>query len=92
MDINLNPFNVGLGLVVTDSTGAPSFTVQHTEDDPFLSTFNPSTANWYNHVSLASVTSGADGNYAFAVRAIRLVMSGGSGSAAGKLQIRQSGI
>lgn len=92
MDIYLNPFNMGLGLVVTDATGAPTFTVQHTEDDVYASGYVAASGNWYNHASLAAVTAGADGNYAFGVRAIRLVMTGGSGTAAGKLQIRQTGV
>jgi len=91
MDIYQNPFNVGLGLIVVDSTGAPTFTVEHTFDDPYQSG-GLASATWFNHASIAGQATSTDGNYQFAVRAIRLVQSGGTGAGAGKLIINQSGI
>lgn len=86
MDRYVNPFSVGLGLEVT---GTGNWTVQHSFDPPFGASYNPATAVWFPHASLASVTANGDGNYAFGVRAIRLLQNSGSGSA--KLQIVQSG-
>lgn len=91
MDIYQNPFNVGLGLIVVDNTGSPTFTVEHTFDDPYQSG-GLASATWFNHSSIAAQATSTDGNYQFAVRAIRLVQASGSGSASGKLIINQSGI
>lgn len=81
LDTYQDPFNVGIGVAL--SAGANlTYTVQHTFDNVAASTFNPSTATWYPHASLASKTTSSDGNYAFPVTAIRLnVTSFTSGSA-----------
>lgn len=79
MDFYLNPFNIGLGIVVT---GTVNYTVQHTFDDVFASNYDPSTGNWFNHPVLASLDVNADGNYAFPCSAIRVTVNSGDGSAA----------
>src|SRR5690242_4662556 len=69
----VQPFNVGIGCVI--SAGASlTYTVQHTFDDVFSSTFNPSTATWFNHddSGLVSQTGNANGNVAFPVTAVRI--------------------
>lgn len=38
------------------------------------------TLNWFNHATVALVSGAADGNYAFPVRAVRLLVTSGSGS------------
>ena len=76
-DYLISPFNIGFGVVVT---GSATYTVQHTFDDPFSSTFDPATATWFNHEDLVSQTTSQDGNYAFPVRAIRVNQSAGAGS------------
>lgn len=78
-DIHTSPFNIGFGVVIS---GTVNFTVQHTFDDVASPTFNPSTATWFNHASVASATANADGNYAYPVRGIRLRQNSGSGSCA----------
>lgn len=70
-----SPFNVGFGC---DVTGTATYTVQHTFDDVFASDFDPTTAKWFNHSSVSGVSTDQDGNYAFPVSAIRVVLSGGS--------------
>lgn len=66
-----DPFNVGMGVAL--SAGATlTYSVQHTFDDVFADGFSPSSATWYNHVSLSASTASGDGNYAFPVVAIRL--------------------
>lgn len=87
LDAHKTPFNIGFGVIVT---GAVTFTVQHTFDDPFLSTFDPSTATWFNHPNATGLTVSADGNYAFPVRAIRVNQTAGAGSTAGV--VLQAGI
>lgn len=74
MDTYQDPFNVGLAVKL--SAGASlTYTVQHTFDDVQAKNFDPSTATWYPHASLATKTASADGNYAFPVTAIRLNVS-----------------
>lgn len=81
LDLYRDPFNVGLGVAL--SAGASlTYKVQHTFDDVFADTFNPATATWYDHTTLVSKTTSADGNYAFPITALRLnVTAYTSGSA-----------
>jgi hypothetical protein len=64
----------GISLGVT-ITGTINYTVQHTLDEIFASTTAAQTANWFNHSTVASKTASSDGNYAFPVRAIRLMIN-----------------
>jgi len=77
MNLNSTPFNVGFGVAVT---GTVTYTVQHTFDDVYAATFNPSTATWYSHPTVNGLTVSSDGNYAFPVRGIRVNITAGTGS------------
>lgn len=81
MDINKNPFAVGLGVVVT---GTVTYSVQHSFDDPHVA-----FTNWFEHVTLTSQTTTKDSNYAFPVTGVRVNVSAGSGTAA--LTVLQAG-
>ncbi len=71
LDQYISPFNVSVG--VTLSAGASlTYKVQYTYDDVFASTFNPSTATWFDHSTLVGKTASADGNFTLPVSAIRL--------------------
>lgn len=71
LDQYRDPFSVGVG--VTLSAGASlTYTVEHTFDDVFAADFNPATATWFPHASLATKTTSSDGNYAYPVMAVRL--------------------
>ncbi len=70
-----NPFNVGLGVVVT---GTVDYTIQHTFDDVQNAAVTPT---WFNHSSLAALTVNADGNYAFPVSAVKILVNSGTGTA-----------
>lgn len=74
MNHYVTPFNVGFGVVVSGTTTTVTYTVQHTFDDVFSSSFNPSTAQWFSHPTFTAITSAtaADGNYAFPVTGIRI--------------------
>jgi hypothetical protein len=87
-DINQAPFAIGMGVVVT---GTVSYTVQHTFDDVFATTFDPATATWFNHPTLAAQAANLDSNYAFPVRGVRLTIGSGSGTATLKL-IQATGV
>jgi len=68
-------FKIGFGVVVT---GTVNYTVQHSFDDP------ESTAgltDWFDHADVAAQSADKDGNYAYPVRAVRLTVNSGSGTA-----------
>ena len=75
LDTYRNPFNVGLGIVVS---GTVNYTIQHTFDDIFNSAITPV---WFSHPTLASLAVNADGNYAFPVRGIKILVNSGAGTA-----------
>lgn len=87
MNLNTSPFNVGFGVTVT---GTINYTVQHTFDNVWSTTFDPSTAVWFDHPTIASQSTNKDGNYAFPVTAIRIKGNSGGGTAV--LTLLQAGI
>jgi len=82
MNTNISPFNVGFGVVVT---GTVNYTVQHTFDDPAIG-----FSTWFSHPTVASQAANADGNYAFPVTGIKVLVNSGSGTAT--LNLVQAGI
>ena len=87
MDQYQNPFNVGLGIVVS---GSVTYSVQYSFDNPFTQDYDPANATWYNHPDLTSKNSNQSGNFAFAVATIRLNVTAGTGTAT--LTLLQSGV
>ena len=75
LDTYENPFNVGLGVVVA---GTVNYTIQHTFDDVQDAAVTPV---WFSHPTLAALAVNADGNYAFPVRAIKILVNSGAGTA-----------
>lgn len=82
MNTNQTPFNVGFGVVVT---GTVNYTVQHTFDDPAVG-----FTTWFSHPTIASQTANADGNYAFPVTGVKVLVNSGSGTAT--MNLVQAGI
>jgi hypothetical protein len=82
MNDNISPFNVGFGVIVT---GTVDYTVQHTFDDPATG-----FTTWFSHPSVAGETANADGNYAFPVSGIKVLVNSGDGTAT--LKLIQAGI
>lgn len=82
MNTNATPFNVGFGVVVS---GTVNYTVQHTFDDPATG-----FTTWFSHPTIAAQTANADGNYAFPVTGIKLLVNSGSGTAT--MNLVQAGI
>lgn len=64
------PFSVSLGIVLT---GTINYTVQHVFNDIFAAA--PSTYTWFPHITLVTSTSNGNSNYAFPVRATRLLVN-----------------
>jgi len=82
MNTNVTPFNVGFGVIVT---GTVDYTVQHTFDDPAVG-----FTTWFSHPTVAGETTNQDGNYAFPVTGIKLLVNSGDGTAT--LKLVQAGI
>lgn len=82
MNTNQTPFNVGFGVLVT---GTVTYSVQHTFDDPAVG-----FSTWFSHPTVAGETANADGNYAFPVTGIKLLVTAGTGTA--ELKLIQAGI
>ncbi len=82
MNTNISPFNVGFGVTVS---GNVTYSVQHTFDDPGVG-----FTTWYSHPTIASKTDAQDGNYAFPVTGIKLLVASGNGTAT--MSVVQAGI
>ena len=82
MNTNQTPFNVGFGVVVS---GTVTYTVQHTFDDPGVG-----FTTWFSHPTIFDETTNQDGNYAFPVTGIKLLVTDGSGTAT--MNLVQAGI
>ena len=69
IDQYLNPTNIGLAVVI-DATA--TYTVEHTFDDVFASTFVESTAVAFSHDTMVGQTDDLDGNYVNPIVATRM--------------------
>lgn len=77
---------IGLGVLFG---GAATATVEHTFDDVFAEDFNPLTATWFDHETLAGITANEDGNYIAPPIACRLNVTVGPGPV--ELIVNQAG-
>ena len=82
MNTNISPFNVGFGVI---ATGTVTYTVQHTFDDPAVG-----FTTWFPHPTIASKTDNQDGNYAFPITGVKVVVTANGGTAT--LKLVQAGI
>ena len=83
VNTNTNPCNIGFGVIVKN--GSPTYTIQHTFDDPATG-FN----TWFPHPTIYDQTTNKDGNYAFPITGVRLSIVSGSGTVI--LKLVQAGI
>lgn len=82
VNTNISPVNIGFGVAVT---GTVTYTVQHTFDDPAIG-----FTTWFSHPTIAGKSDNQDGNYAFPVTGIKLLVTAGAGTAT--LKLIQAGI
>ena len=82
INTNVTPVNVGFGVIVS---GTVTYTVQHTFDDPATG-----FSTWFSHPTVVDETTNQDGNYAFPVTGVKLLVTAGSGTAT--LKLIQAGI
>jgi hypothetical protein len=81
-DTFINPFNIGIGAYVM--SGSPTFSIEHTFVDVMngaAGTLNSNTV-WIANSGLTGQTGTCNGNYAYPVSAIRIHITGGSGTVA----------
>jgi|TARA_R100000093_G_C1931633_1_gene68916 hypothetical protein len=71
LDRYQTPFNVGIGIDISNTL---TYTVQHTFDNVQIDT-SLDALKWFNHDDLAAQTADADGNYAFNVEAVRIIIT-----------------
>lgn len=63
----------GLAIGVVPLSGTPSPTIQHSFNNPLENTWTEAGAHWFNHSTLVSVATTADGYYSYTVHALRIV-------------------
>jgi len=80
---------IGMGVIIGPGV-VTDCAVQHTFDDIWDVAFNPATATWFDHPTLAGLSSNADGNYAQPPRGVRLTIVAGAGTAT--LKLVQAGV
>ena len=73
-DLYISPFNVGFGVV---ATGTVTYTVQHTFDN----VQTVASPVWFSHPTITGKSDNQDGNYAFPVAAVKLLVTAGAGTA-----------
>lgn len=88
-DIHLTPFNVGFGVTINGE--GIVYRVQHTFDNVFDPDVTAKGIQIFNHPDFTAASVSKDGNYAYGVRAIRLLAVSASGSAAAELDLIQVG-
>jgi hypothetical protein len=81
----ISPFNVGFGVVVS---GTVTYTVQHTFDN----VQTVASPTWFPHPTIAAKSDNQDGNYAFPVAAVKLVVTGSTGVYTATMTMIQAGI
>lgn len=64
-----NPFEVGMAF---DVSGTVNYTVQHCFENVLDPNLTPSTFTWFDHAAIAAQTTDQDGNYDFAIMAVRV--------------------
>jgi len=64
-----NPFELGMAF---DVSGTVNYTVQHCFENVLDPNLTPSTFTWFDHETLTTQTTDQDGNYDFAIMAIRI--------------------
>ena len=82
VNTNISPVNIGFGVI---ATGTVTYSIQHTFDNPAVG-----FTVWYTHPTIAAKSDNQDGNYAFPVTGIKVLVTAGAGTAT--LNLIQAGI
>ena len=90
LDQFCTPFNVGFGVNLV-SGGPPSTRVQHTFENVLNPRVSASFISVFDNIDVTASVTAADGNYAFPVGAIRLVINSMTSAGTVQLHVRQAG-
>lgn len=86
LDRHISPFNIGFQVVVA---GEMNYRVQHTLND----VIGGETATAFTHVDVSSATTNRDGNYAYPISAMRILVNSASSQAcSARLTLIQAGV
>lgn len=77
-DMFMAPFAIGVGTVL--NSGSANWTVQHTFDNIYNSNASGASLTWFANSGITGKSANTDGNYAFPVQGIRLLINSGTGS------------
>ena len=91
-DIHQTPFNIGFGVTKLGG-GDVTFRVQHTFDNIFDPDATAATGGVqvFTHPDFTAANASKDGNYAYGVRAVRMLIVSACGSATCDLDLIQVG-
>lgn len=90
LDPHLHPFSVSFFVVPATTGGSFAFSVQHTPDNVLETGVTPTA---FDHSTVSAKTAKIDGNYAFPVRAVRLIsLSASSTDPRYTFYVKQAGI
>ena len=81
-----NPFNLGLGAVLS---GAATFTVEYSFEDPTNEGYSASTATWFPVTGLSAVSASTAAELTIPCRAVRVTIASGAGTVT--LYVQQAG-
>lgn len=72
------PFNIGIGAKVT--SGAPTFNIEYSFDDPNASGYTVAGATWYVATGFSALTATTGGSFTVPCRAICINITSGTGA------------
>lgn len=81
-----NPFNIGLGAVLS---GAATFTVQYSFEDPMDAGYSASSATWFSVPNMSSLSASTAAALVIPCRAVRVTIASGTGTVT--LYVQQAG-
>lgn len=83
LDFFLNPFNVGIGAVVS---GTATYTIEYCFEDPTNAGFDPATATWFAVSGLSSESTTKSAALTVPCRGIRISIASGAGTVTAYIQ------
>lgn len=73
VNFNAPEFELGIGVALV--SGAGTYSVQYTYDNPFSSSFSQHSATWYDHATIDDKTASFAGTQSLPVTAVRLIIT-----------------
>ena len=90
VDQHVTPICIGFGVGIV-SGGPMSIKVQHTFENMLLQDASSNYFAVFDHIDVTAAGTAADGNYAFPVGAIRMVVNTATSAGTARIHLRQAG-